>query len=86
MRLLTLLIGVGDLQDKLPNIDWTKFTWPVSDTCTCINCSTCFRSHAKATYGGKGLETRGIWSREPCPNCGSHRLSKIESDPELWKL
>jgi hypothetical protein len=72
---------------NVPKIDWSGFTWPISDTCTCMFCDTKFRSHAKAVYdGGNSPKHRGIWSKDPCPKCGEYRLKKIESDPESWSL
>ena len=66
-------------EETIPAIDWSGFTWPISDTCTCV-CGRRFRSHAKAVAGRHG--DIGIWSKDPCPTCGRHRLARIESDPE----
>ncbi len=67
-------------------IDWSVFDkYEAKDTCTCV-CGARHRSDAKAVYAGKGLAGRGLWSREPCPACGNHRLQKISSDPEAWNI
>lgn len=81
------VLAEAALLDPMPEIDWSKFTHPISDTCTCAACSTRFRSHAKGvarTIGG--ASSFAFWSRTPCPSCGNHRLQKIEGDPEDWTM
>ena len=48
-------------------IDWTVFDGDPEDILTCA-CGARFMGHCKAVYQGG---ERGMYSRVPCPACGS---------------
>lgn len=69
----------GDyMNEQMPDIDWSEFTWPENNTVTCANCHQVYRSHAKYQ--------EGLWAKKECPVCGFHKLCGAQSDPEEMSL
>lgn len=67
----------------MTGIDWSYWDGlEIHNTCTCMNCNQVFRSHVK--FHIFSHDNKGIFSKDPCPNCSSHRLKNARSDPELW--
>jgi hypothetical protein len=65
-------------------IDWSTSDPYQEDTCECGDCGTTFRSHAKAVMSHQGAFC--LYSRKPCPKCGSSILRRVSSDPETMTL
>lgn len=63
---------------ELAPIDWSRFAAWEPGTCDCV-CGHIFRSHAKFADGG-------LWSQQPCPKCGSHKIDAARSAPERMTI
>ncbi len=66
----------------VPVIDWSNHDKYSEDTVTCI-CDVTYRSHSKFVMS---CDEPGIYSRRPCPSCGSHKLKRSAGDSELQTL
>jgi ribosomal protein L32 len=66
------------------DIDQFAFDGTTPGTCACKSCGTTFRSHARAAM----IPDLHLISREPCPGCGSFKLSHYSSVEQLviWRL
>lgn len=63
--------------DQAAAENWTGHDAYSEEECDCRTCGHTFGSHAK--FSGALI---ALVSRKPCPNCGSHELSRIGGEWE----
>jgi hypothetical protein len=67
-------------------IDWKRFDRLSESTVTC-RCDAVFRSHAKFVMVSMGPGAGpGLYTRKPCPACGSHLARRASSDVESMTI